>query len=59
MVPTPGVAMLYLRGLLFAAATISCMVFAAVDGCTVKTFGDAAAFVTGMKLLYGSYGIFA
>ena len=35
------------------------MVFAAVEGCTVKTFGDAAAFVTGRKLLYGSYGIFA
>src|SRR3954453_16367459 len=59
VVPTPGVAILNLPGLLFASATRSCIVFADVEGCTVKTFGDAAALVTGRKLLYGSYGIFA
>src|SRR3954453_8459372 len=49
VVPTPGVAMLYLRGLFFASATRSCMLFAGTDGCTVNTFGEAAAFVTGLK----------
>jgi hypothetical protein len=43
--------MLNFRGFDFASAIRSWIDFAATEGCTVKTLGEAAAFVTGAKLL--------
>ena len=59
VVPTPGVATLYFLPSFIVTDTRSCMVFAGTDGWATNTLGEAAILVTGTKLLYGSYGIFA
>ena len=56
--PIPGDAMLYFFGSFFTTSISSAMDFTGWLGCVKNTWGDAARTETGMKLWYGSYGIF-